>query len=119
MPGCSDEVLEKLQEKSSRLPSMGAALSDGTTVSQYIEDNFSEFGVQELASEHLGFSCPCSREHFETFLGRLPQDEKDGIISDDKFPLELECLNCGTKYRFDKNEIIDIFKMNTPKGEKA
>ena len=119
MPGCSDEVLEKLQEKSTRLPSMGAALAEGKTVSQYIEENFAEFGVQELASEHLGFSCPCSREHFVTFLGRLPQDEKDGILSDDKFPLELECLNCGTKYRFDKNEIMNIFTMDTPKGEKA
>ena len=47
LPGCSDDVLEKLQGKSSSLPSMGAALSEGTTVLQYIHDNFDEFVVQE------------------------------------------------------------------------
>ena len=115
LPGCSADVLDKLQEKSSALPSMGAALSGGATVLEYIHSNFDEFGVQELASEHLGFSCPCSREHFETFLGRLPQDEKEGILADDKFPLELECLNCGTRYRFDRKEVMNIFN----EGEQA
>ena len=98
-------------------PLLSRLSSKGKTVLEYIHENFDEFGVQELASEHLGFSCPCSRAHFETFLGRLPQDEKDGILADDKFPLELECLNCGTKYRFDRNEIMNIFKMKT--GEQA
>jgi molecular chaperone Hsp33 len=109
MPGCSDEVLDKLQNLSSKLPPLGKAISNGMPISDYICENFSDFGVQMLASEQLGFSCPCTREHFSTFLGRLPQDEKDGIIDDGKFPLELECLNCGTKYSFTKDEIMTIF----------
>ena len=109
MPGCSDSVLEKLQDLSSKLPPLGKAIAGGMAISDYISENFAQFGVQMLASEPLGFSCPCTREHFSTFLERLPQDEKDGIIADDKFPLELECLNCGTKYSFTKDEISDIF----------
>ncbi len=109
MPGCSDEVLEKLQDLSSKLPPLGKAISGGLAISDYIQQNFSDFGVQMLSSEPLGFSCPCTRDHFKTFLGRLPQDEKEGIMGDDKFPLELECLNCGTKYSFTKNEIKTIF----------
>ena len=102
LPGCSDEVLEKLQDKSSKLPPIGKAISSGKEIRDYIHENFAEFGVQDLATEPIGFSCPCSREHFKTFLGRLPQDEKEGIMKDDRFPLELECLNCGTKYNFEK-----------------
>ena len=109
MPGCSDEVLSQLQDLSAKLPSLGKAISEGKCISDYISENFSRFGVQMLASEPLGFSCPCTRDHFSTFLGRLPEDEKDGIIDDGKFPLELECLNCGTKYSFTKDEVMDIF----------
>ena len=109
LPGCSDEVLEKLQDKSSKLPPIGKAISSGKGIRDYIHENFAEFGVQDLATEPIGFSCPCSREHFKTFLGRLPQDEKEGIMKDDRFPLELECLNCGTKYNFEKTEVIALF----------
>lgn len=109
LPGCSDEVLEKLQDKSSKLPPIGKAISSGKEIRDYIHENFAEFGVQDLATEPIGFSCPCSREHFKTFLGRLPQDEKEGIMKDDRFPLELECLNCGTKYNFEKTEVRALF----------
>jgi len=116
MPGCDEAVLDRLQEKSASLPSLGRALSEGTPVLDYIRDNFADFGVQELAAEPLGFSCPCTREHFKTFLGRLPEDEKTGIMDDNRFPLELECLNCGTKYSFEKTEIRALFGL---KGEQA
>jgi len=113
MPGCSEDVLDKLQEHSTKLPALGKAISEGKPISEYIQENFSDFGVQMLSSEPLGFSCPCTRDHFSTFLGRLPEDEKQGIIDDNKFPLELECLNCGTKYSFEKDEVQKIFKGET------
>ncbi len=116
MPGCADDVLEKLQDASSKLPPLGKAISEGKPIAEYIQENFSDFGVQMLSSEPLGFSCPCTRDHFSTFLGRLPEDEKEGIIDDNKFPLELECLNCGTKYKFEKDEVLKIFGR---KGDKA
>lgn len=109
LPGCSDEVLDKLQEKSSHLPSMARAIASGTSVLDYITANFADFGIEDLGTEPLGFSCPCTRSHFRTFLGRLPEDEKEGIIKDGKFPLELECLNCGTKYSFSESEIKTLF----------
>ena len=113
LPGCSDDVLDKLQEKSTKLPSLAKALAGGTSVLDYITANFADFGIQDLGPEPLGFSCPCTRDHFSTFLGRLPEDEKQGILDDGKFPLELECLNCGTKYSFEKDEVLKIFKGET------
>ena len=119
MPGCSDELLDKLQVKSTALPSVGKAISQGKPIAEYMQENFAEFGIRMLSSEPLGFSCPCTREHFKTFLGRMPGDEKEAIIRDDKFPLELECLNCGTKYSFDKPEIEKLFSDGKPEKEPA
>ncbi|MCQ2412632.1 MAG: Hsp33 family molecular chaperone HslO [Sphaerochaetaceae bacterium] len=117
LPGCNEDVLEQLQKKSSQLPSLAKAISEGKSVKDYCTENFADFGVQDLAEEPIGFSCTCSRNNFTTFLSRLPDDEKKAIIEDDHFPLELECFNCGTRYSFEKSEILDIFGIDTETKE--
>jgi len=110
MPGCSEDVLQSLQDYSSHLPSLGKAIEQGKTIEDYCKETFASYGVQNLAKEVLGFSCPCCQENYRTFLSTLPQDEKDAILKADKWPLELECLNCGSKYSFTKDEIEEIFR---------
>ena len=108
LPGCSEEVLEKLQEKSSHLPNLAKFIAEGGDVKDYVEENFAEYGVDHLQKSILGFSCPCRKEAFEDYIATLPENEKNAIL-DGEFPLELECFNCGTVYSFDREEIEDLF----------
>ncbi len=109
MPGCKDIVLEELQAKSQSLPSLAKALSEGKTVAEYCSEVFADYGVENLASEPIGFSCPCNRQNFGTFLARLPLQEKKEILKAGNFPLELQCFNCGTTYSFDQEEVKKLF----------
>jgi molecular chaperone Hsp33 len=109
MPGCSDTVLDELQAKSQSLPSLAKALSEGKSVTEYCTEVFADYGVENLASEPIAFSCPCNRQNFGTFLSRLPLDEKKEILKAGKFPLELQCFNCGTVYSFDEDEVKKLF----------
>ena len=109
LPGCSDEVLEKLQEHCKSLPSLGRAISEKVEISSYITSNFAQFSPRLLETSHIGFSCPCSREHFEGYLAKLPQKEKEEILKG-TFPLELECFNCGSVYSFTKSELEALFE---------
>ena len=109
MPGCSDKVLDELQTKSQSLPSLAKALSEGKTVTEYCSEVFADYGVENLASEPIAFSCTCNRENFSTFLSRLPLDEKKAILKAGKFPLELQCFNCGTVYSYDEAEVKKLF----------
>jgi len=109
MPGCSDSILEQLQEASAHLPSMGKAISGGMTAKDYCIENFSRWTVQPVAELPLLFSCPCNRENYRMFLSSLPRSEKDAILSSDKWPLELECFNCSTTYAFSKDEVMEVF----------
>lgn len=110
LPGCKENILEELQEKSSSLPSVGQAIAAGKDISDYCRENFSQWGIQELGKAPVMFSCPCNRQNFAQFLSRLPQKEKQAIFDDRKFPLELECFNCGTVYSFTEEEVREIFK---------
>ncbi len=109
LPGCSEDILDELQTRSQSLPSLAKALSEGKTVSEYCAEVFADYGVENLASEPIGFSCPCNRQNFSIFLSRLPLEEKKEILKAGNFPLELQCFNCGTVYSFEKDEVNKLF----------
>lgn len=111
LPGCKDDILDALQEKSRNLRNLGAWLGEGKTINEYIEEEFSEFGPKHLDHSPIGFSCPCSKKSFVGYLKALPQNEKEEILSG-QFPLVLECFNCGTQYSFEKSEVETLFKEN-------
>lgn len=109
LPGCSEETLSSLQERAGKLKGLGEALAGGMNVRDYVETELKDFDVQYEAHCPVGFSCPCSRESFRNYLKGLPENEKNEIRNG-KFPLVLECFNCGTDYSFDKSEIDDLFQ---------
>ena len=109
LPECGTDVLDKLQEKAGRLSKMGALIAEGKSVKDYVTEEFSSFGVDWLGHTPVGFSCPCSEKNYERYLVNLPQKEKDEILKGD-FPLVLQCFNCGTEYKFQKEQLEELFK---------
>lgn len=108
LPGCPESLLEELQDKAGNLGNMGLFLSEGNSAEEYIMKEFDVWKPELIGHTPVGFSCPCSREHFATHLKGLPGNEKKAIL-EGEFPLVLECLNCGSDYGFDKDEIERIF----------
>ena len=108
LPGCPESLLEELQDKAGNLGNMGLFLSEGNSAEEYIMKEFDVWKPEHIGHTPVGFSCPCSREHFATYLKGLPGNEKKAIL-EGEFPLVLECLNCGSDYGFDKDEIERIF----------
>ena len=100
---------EKLQEESSRLGKLGRMIGEGMSVREYVETELSAFHPHHIGHTPIGFSCPCTRESFTSYLSSLPAAEKDEILKGE-FPLELECLNCGSRYSYTKEEFERIHK---------
>ena len=109
LPGCADSTLSALQDRASSLKGLGSAIAEGGSIREYAEAMFADYGIKHEAHFPVGFSCPCSRENFRTYLANMPENEKEAI-SEGSFPLVLECFNCGTDYSFEKQEIDEIFQ---------
>ena len=109
LPGCPDDTLGKLEKAAKDLPKLSRLLGEGMSARDYVETELKDFHPHHIGHTPIGFSCPCSRESFISHLSSLPESEKDAIL-DGKFPLELECLNCGSRYSFTKEEIEEIYK---------
>ena len=108
LPGAHDSKLASLEEICETMPSMGKYLATGKSAKEFVEEIFSSASPQYLGKEQMGFSCPCDSQRFAGFLSALPKNEKDEILSDGPFPLNLSCLNCGTEYSFSKDELQSI-----------
>ncbi len=109
LPECSTAVLERLQNESSLLSKMGESIGDGSSVRDYVMSHFSDYGVDYLGHSPIGFSCPCSVKNYERYLVNLPQKEKDEIL-EGSFPLVIRCFNCGTEYKFSKEQLEELFQ---------
>ena len=109
LPGCSDNTLERLQESAASWDNLGTAMSEGMSAKEYGLKTFEAYSPKHIAHIPTGFSCPCSKEHFEGYLKALPESEKLAI-KNGSFPLVLECFNCGTDYSFSKEETENLFR---------
>ncbi len=105
MPGCSESVLEGLEQLATKLPSIGAWLAEGKTIRTYVEEQFKDYQVRHLANQFMAFSCPCSREQYTWYLQQLNSEEKQDILANGPFPLELVCVNCNTHYHYERFEL--------------
>ena len=109
LPGCPEKTLQELQDKAGSMANLGEALSEGMSAEEYGLREFAAYGPRHIAHTPVGFSCPCSKEHFEGYLRSLPENEKKAIL-EGSFPLVLECFNCGTDYTFTKDETEQLFR---------
>ena len=57
----------------------------------------------------LTFGCTCSREKCETAILQIGQDEMLDICDEQGGQFEMDCGFCGEIYRFDKNNITELF----------
>ena len=110
MPGCSEEFIEKLEETIKTLPQIGKSISEGTDIREYVVKYFANLDPKYLDTQAAIFYCPCKRDYFRSYLKNLPVQEKKAIIEENKFPLKVQCFNCGTSYSFEKDEVKEMFR---------
>ncbi len=110
LPGSDDKHLEQLEKTVSLMPSLGKYLAEGKSGKEFVQEVFKEAGPIHLESLLYGFSCPCSKKTYSKYLETLPDDEKEAILKEGPFPLEVVCFNCNSAYHFEEDELKVLFK---------
>ena len=111
MPGCSDETVEKLEEKLKTIQSVTDFLKKGMTPEDILQEILGDMGLEILDTLPAQFYCSCSRERMTKALITLGQKEITDMISDGK-PVELNCRFCGRKYTFTVDELKEILRQS-------
>ncbi len=108
MPGCADEVLEKLENNVNLMPYVTQLLEIGYTPQKMIEIIGRGLDVDIKETVPVSFKCRCSRERILTALGSL--DAKSlAELAQDKVT-EAHCQFCNTTYEFSQEEVQQMLE---------
>ncbi len=108
MPGCADEVLEKLENNVNLMPYVTQLLEIGYTPQKMIEIIGRGLDVDIKETVPVSFKCRCSRERILTALGSL--DAKSlAELAQDKVT-EAHCQFCNTTYEFSQEEVQQLLE---------
>lgn len=116
LPGCPDILWNQAAQRLKQIPSIGENAASNHSPQALLSFWFSEWEPQWLRSQRVEFFCPCSRERFESFLKRLPHQDKKDILTQGPFPLETVCHNCASTYAFQKEELQLLFTEDKTHG---
>lgn len=104
MPGASDEIAEKLEERIKGLKSMTAMLDEGLTPEDVLKLILDDFGLEINDKQEVSFYCNCDKKRVEKVLISVGRANLEEMIDDGK-PIELVCHFCGRKYGFSVDEM--------------
>lgn len=106
MPGCDEEVLEKLGNNVAVTPYVTQLLELGYTPEKIIEvlARGLEFDIKE--SMPVKFSCACSKDKILNMLAALSKDDIDYLT--EQPDTEVHCQYCNKVYHFSSEELKQL-----------
>ena len=106
MPGCDEEVLEKLGNNVAVTPYVTQLLELGYTPEKIIEVLARELEFDIKESMPVKFSCGCSKDKILNMLAALSQDDIDYLT--EQPDTEVHCQYCNKVYHFSSEELKQL-----------
>lgn len=106
MPGCSDEVLEKLANNVDTTPYVTQLLEIGFTPEKIITTLARGLECDIKESIPVEFKCSCSHDKLLGMLSALTPADIEYLSQDEV--TEVYCQYCNKHYQFDKKEILSL-----------
>ncbi len=104
MPGASDEIIDKLEERIGKIDSITSMLDKNMSPEDILEFILGDFQIIINDRIDSSFSCNCSRERVARALLSIGRKDLDELISEGK-DVEMQCHFCSKKYTFTPDEI--------------
>ena len=109
LPGASDELIDRLEERLGELSSITALLDAGKTPEEILSDLLGDFDLEILEKKPVQFHCDCSRERVERAIVSIGKKEIREMIEEGK-PIEAGCQFCNKKYSFSVVELVKLLQ---------
>lgn len=107
MPGASEEIIEKLEDKLKEISSITTLLDAGNTPEMILEYVLGGFGLEVNQKSEVRFSCNCTKSRVEKALISVGKKDIQEMIDDGK-PIEVNCHFCNKNYEFSVDELKEM-----------
>jgi len=112
LPGCPDDVIDRLQAKSEDIARFSERLDEGETPEELLESAFGDFGLTIAGEREPVYRCDCSRDRIERALISTGYQELNDIIEEDH-GAEVTCRFCDKIYQFTEEDLRLLLKTAT------
>jgi len=109
MPGATDEVITKLEERIASFPPISKLIEEGHNPEQILFKLLGEENVKVLEELPVQFKCKCSKKRLEKAIISLGKDEITAMIEEDG-GAEASCHFCNEVYNFSKEELEELLQ---------
>jgi molecular chaperone Hsp33 len=116
LPGCPDDVIDRLQAKGEDIMQLSERLDAGETPEELLESAFGEFGIVYAGEREPLYRCDCSRERIERALISTGHAELTGMIEEDH-GAEVTCRFCDKIYQFTEEDLRALLAAATPRED--
>lgn len=104
LPGCPDEVIDKIENNVNNIKSVTSMLDDGMSVDEIAKQAMQGIEIEKLDESVAVYKCNCSRQRIENALISLGEKELNEMSKDSK-NTDVKCHFCNKEYSFTPQEI--------------
>ncbi len=105
LPGADTSKVIEAEKMIQRIDSLGELFAKGRSPEEIVHKEFSNLEPKFLSNSRIEFFCRCSKERMEGYLRNLQNEEKEDMMKNGPFPVEVRCHHCNSVYKFTKNDL--------------
>src|SRR5699024_6660131 len=104
MPGATEEVTAKLEEKLENFPAVSSLIEAGNSPEEILQQLFDDEEIEVLEKSNVQYKCKCSKERMENAIKGLGEEEIKQMIEEDH-GAEATCHFCNEVYHLTEAEL--------------
>ena len=108
LPDTPEQIIKLIEDRIKESKSITEMLEEGMTLEEiatYISDDLGTYVVEEVKPR---YKCDCSRERMEKALISIGKKDIMELAEDEE--TEISCHFCNKKYKFSKEEMLNLIK---------
>ena len=107
LPGASEEVISKLEQRVMEMGAVTKALQEGLTALDLVKRVLCDFELEIVEESPVEYRCYCSKDRVTRAL--ISMGKKDlGELIEEQGEAELTCQFCDKVYHYSKEELEDL-----------
>ncbi len=112
LPGCPEEVIDKIEFALQDIEPVTTMLKNGMTVDEIAKRALKGIKIEKLDESRTEYRCNCSKERVEAALISTGRESLEEMAASDK-TTNVECHFCDKVYTFSPDEIKNLIKHNS------
>ena len=109
LPFADESVVARLEENAKNLSNISLKFSQGLSNEEILKIALDGIEYDLFDELEIEYKCNCSQERVDRALISLGENELNSMIEDPGFA-EIDCHFCHSKYRYEKNDLVNLLK---------